>query len=38
MIEVAVLAGLVVAGVAVGVWRTSRTTDKKKMPSPFQDN
>jgi len=38
MFEVAVLTGLIVAGVVVGVWRTSRSKDKKDMPSPFQRN
>jgi len=38
MFEVAVLAGLIVAGVVVGVWRTNRSAGKKDMPSPFQRN
>lgn len=36
MIELAVLAGLVVAGVVVGVVRTRRADNKNTMPNPFQ--
>lgn len=36
MIEVAVLAGLVIVGAVVGLVRSRRDDDPKKMPNPFQ--